>query len=261
MKAKTGTREWSDTSLNFGRGCAHGCRYCYARAQLARFKRLSLAEADERFNRTPMVYDGTSLQFNRSYPGVVMFPTMHDIQPGEQAEAACRLLPILLRRGNHILIVLKAHREVVTELCRALAEWRAQVEFRITITALNEKLRAWWEPGAPPYAERLDALWIARKKGYRTSVAAEPMLDPGNAWALVQMCAPEATEGVWLGLLNRAKSRVLIRPDEDREAEWAQHVAPLLAAQAPEKIRELYEKLKGNPMVRWKDSIRKVVGL
>jgi hypothetical protein len=35
----------------------------------------------------------------------------------------------------------------------------------------------------------------------------------------------------------------------------------LLASQSDGKIRLLYERLKSNPKIKWKESIKKVVGL
>lgn len=38
-KRKTGTFEWSDSTINIADGCSHGCRYCLAYAPEARVKR------------------------------------------------------------------------------------------------------------------------------------------------------------------------------------------------------------------------------
>lgn len=38
-------------------------------------------------------------------------------------------------------------------------------------------------------------------------------------------------------------------------------IARIEAGQTDEKIREVYEALKGEPKVRWKDSVKRVVGI
>ena len=40
-KPISGTKEWSVSSVNCITGCEHNCRYCYARANALRFKRIA----------------------------------------------------------------------------------------------------------------------------------------------------------------------------------------------------------------------------
>ena len=44
-RRKTGTREWSEHSVNCRQGCTNGCLYCYARAQALRFGRITSGDA------------------------------------------------------------------------------------------------------------------------------------------------------------------------------------------------------------------------
>ena len=74
--ATSGTKEWADRNVNCVSGCAHDCKYCYAKQNAVRFKRetatswkvMKVREADVK--KDYMKTDGR-----------VMFPTSHDIIP------------------------------------------------------------------------------------------------------------------------------------------------------------------------------------
>ena len=73
----TGTREWAAHNVNCCLGCSHGCLYCYARAAAVRFCLLKPADWTTERIRVAAVRKRYGL-----YDGTVMFPTTHDITPG-----------------------------------------------------------------------------------------------------------------------------------------------------------------------------------
>ena len=75
------------------------------------------------------------------------------------------MLRKLLAAGNEVLIVTKPHLECVERLCRELAAYKEKIVFRFTIGAMDDELLAFWEPGAPAFAERLAALKHAHAAG------------------------------------------------------------------------------------------------
>jgi len=189
------------------------------------------------------------------YPGVVMFPSSHDITPINLA-ACMSVLEKLLKVGNEILIVSKPHMDCIEAICGRFADHRDQILFRFTIGACNDSVLSFWEPGAPTFAARVASLRYAYMQGFQTSVSVEPMLDSGNIDRLVAEALPFVTETIWIGKMNHL-GRLLKNADAGLRAAF-QHVE---AGQTDDIILSIYERHKGNPQIRWKESIRKVVGI
>ena len=183
----------------------------------------------------------------------IMFPSTHDITP-EFLEPSVIFLRKLLEAGNRVLIVSKPHLECIKRLCLEFADFKEEILFRFTIGAVNTTLLKFWEPHAPAYRERLACLKHAHRKGFQTSVSIEPMLDVPNVVQLFHKLAPFVTESIWLGKMNEVKKRVQPKTVEEKEA-----VRRIEMNQTDDNIRDVYETLKDEPLVRWKDSIRAVI--
>jgi DNA repair photolyase len=221
-----------------------------------RFKRLAEGAqwTDEVLNQTAV---------NRGYgkrKGNNMFPTTHDITPAN-VDAALVVLKKLLGAGNQVLIVSKPHLDCVQRLCTELNEWWGQILFRFTIGSMNEETLAFWEPGAPSFAERFSALKHAHKEGFTTSVSMEPLLElheDAVVWT-VDNLAEHVDDAVWIGKANRLVERL------KRNGHWSpetmQAAMALQASQSDERIRALHLRLGSHPKVKWKESIKKVVGI
>lgn len=241
----SGTLEWSVASVNNTKGCRNNCTYCYARARALRFKQIAGAE------------DWTTMTTRRVrptklYPGTVMFPSTHDIFP-ENYDECVGTLASLLERGNRVLIVSKPRLAIIEGLVRDLAAYREQVLFRFTIGTLDPVISKTWEPGAPLPHERTSALELAFCRGWKTSVSMEPMLSPGCAVSEFYMLRPLVTDGIWIGKMNKIGERVRGVADAN--------VRVLSDAQSDYHVRRIYDALKHEPKVRWKESIKRVVGL
>ena len=189
------------------------------------------------------------------YGGQVMFPASHDIVP-ENLDSCLSVIDRLLAKGNHVLIVSKPYPEMVQRLCDSFAAFKGQVLFRFTITARNQKILSFWEPGAPGYRLRKESLAVALDRGYKTSVSIEPMLDKNDIHGLIDDLAPLVTHSIWIGLMNKISERVVVDSDETRK-----EISRISAAQTDKQILLLHEALKNNPLIRWKESIKNIVGL
>ncbi len=244
-----GTLEWSEHSENVCKGCSHLCLYCFAAHNAARFK----WRPREEWGREEL----TKKALRTSYPkrtGQIMFPTTHDITPGT-LEASTRFLKLMLAAGNQVLIVSKPHLECVQHLCAELSAFRNQIMFRFTIGSMDSGVTSFWEPCAPLPAERLESLQHAYTSGYRTSVSCEPLLGGlATAQAILAHVRPFVTDSVWIGKMNRIRSRVDI---SDPAIE--KQVAAIESEQTDDRIIAMHELLKSDPLIYWKDSIKKVV--
>lgn len=246
-----GTREWAVAAVDCCRGCPHDCRYCYARYDQVQKRGLLTAEE---WRVCRVCTEDVGRDWPR-YPGQVMFPTNHDILP-ENLEACTTVIGGLIAAGNRVLVVTKPHLACIKELCRVFIRQRGDLLFRFTITARDPALLAFWEPGAPGYDERKRSLELAHVAGFATSVSIEPMLDSKDVVAMVQELLPWVSHSIWLGSMNRIAERVTIDSTETEE-----QVQRIVAGQTEEKIRSIYRQLREEPLVRWKESIKSVLGL
>lgn len=249
-KGKTGTREWAESNLNIQLGCEHGCRYCYARYMAVEQHKHCTAEQWA----NPVINTEKVNKGYRKRPGVIMFPSTHDITPKNVAECIC-VLRKLLEAGNQVLIVSKSHFNCISFICDTLEKFKDQILFRFTIGSMSDNVLKFWELEAPSFGERYTCLGYAFNYGFKTSVSAEPFLD-GNVRLLYEALKPLVTDSFWIGKLRDLHKRVDL--SSMTVAEIEQFVEPLELAQTDKAIKKLYADLDGRKFIKWKDSIKKV---
>jgi DNA repair photolyase len=189
------------------------------------------------------------------YSGRVMFPSSHDITPGN-FDACFTVLEKLLARGNEILIVSKPRFECIKWICESFIDYRHEILFRFSITAMDDDLISFWEPGATSYAERKAALVYAVSSGFGTSVSIEPMLDSANVVELAEELAPYVTDAIWIGKMNHIRKNIQIDSPEFEDA-----VQRIEEGQTDDQVNAIFEALKDNPKIKWKGGIKKIVGI
>jgi DNA repair photolyase len=245
----TGTKEWAEVTENICRGCANNCLYCYAAHSANRFKLKDRGEwAKEELTKRASI---------ASYPardGVVMFPSSHDITLYNLA-AYIRVARLILAAGNHLLIVSKPRRECIWSLLSELREYKEQILFRFTTGTVNDETSCFWEPGAPLPLERISCLAMANGEGFATSVSMEPLLGGViTARSVIKAVKPFVSDSIWIGKMNKIRTRVIAGNDIDRE--W---IAYIEQRQTDAEMIRLYDEFKNDPLIRWKDSIKEVV--
>ena len=248
--AKTsGTREWAVKTVNCCTGCSHDCRYCFARSMALRFRQLS----PEEWKNERVRWKDVEKDYGH-YDGMVMFPSSHDITP-TNFQACFTVLKKLLEAANRVLVVSKPHLECIARICEDLSQYRGPLLFRFTIGACDNEILSFWEPNAPRYEERKAALKYAFERGYATSVSTEPMLDSDHIEDLVNELLPFVTDAIWIGTMNHLQ-RIEIDNETVEKA-----IKRIRAGQTEERIKAIYERLKGNHKIKWKAEIKKIVGL
>lgn len=253
-RARTGhgTGEWSEHSRNCMIGCSNDCAYCYARANAV--KRGYVASRDRWRVEQPDNREQNRRQIK--VDGLVMFPTRHDTTPAN-IEYVLPYLTRLLEVGNHVLFVSKAHMKCIEEICQTLNRYRDQLLIRITIGSMHPVICKFWERNAPSPQERLIALQFAHDNGFETSVSMEPMLHGvEDAIATFRTVAPLVTEKIWIGPMNDLDTRVDISNQN-----YAQGAADLKELQSRSELLRLYDMMKDETKVMWKEAIKKIVGL
>lgn len=251
-KKPSGTQEWAAHNVNIQAGCEHDCKYCYAKSMAIRFGRAT----PQSWKQPEILHDKVSKDY-RKMDGRIMFPTSHDITPLNIEECSI-VLSKLLEAGNEVLIVSKPHLKCIKKLCSDLAKFKDKILFRFTIGSTDDYVLRFWEPEAPSFKERLSCLKYAFQKGFQTSVSCEPMLDE-RIDRVIAKAKPYVTDAIWLGRVNRIRSAIAQNCPNDKTAKkWA---TLLLGYQHDDWIRDLYEKYKTDSTIKWKDSIKKVIGI
>jgi DNA repair photolyase len=192
--------------------------------------------------------------------GTIMFPTTHDLTP-ENMGVTVPHLRRLLEAGNQVLVVSKPHIQVIDRITSELAAYRSKVLFRFTVGTSRDEVLGFLEPGAPTFSERMACIILAVSRGWRVSVSMEPLLEVNEdrVVAIVEVLQAAGVEEVWIGKLNRAQGTMKHNGRWD-DAHRAM-VASIQASQSDDRIRSLHARLGGNPVVRWKESIKAVVGM
>ena len=159
----------------------------------------------------------------------------------------------------------KPHLECIKRICDEFSDedeskfydYKDKIVFRFTIGSLNDDVLKFWEPGAPGYEERKESLKYAFDKGFQTSVSCEPILDE-DIFLMVRKLLPYITDTIWLGKMNFIKPRVDTSEWEPDDWDYLSKVQNVIEDKF---ILELYEEFKDNPKVKWKESVKKVIGL
>lgn len=194
-KITSGTKEWADTNVNCYFGCSNDCRYCYAKKMAIRFKRKT-----ENNWKVMIPNEKVIVKNYKKRHGRVMFPSSHDITP-KSLDNCIIVLKRLLKAENEVLITTKPNYSCIKKICDSFTEYKSLIQFRFTITSLNNELLKFWEPNAPSYEERLESLKYAYHAGFKTSVSIEPFLDK-NPIPLIRQLSPYVSESIWLGKMN-----------------------------------------------------------
>jgi DNA repair photolyase len=265
-----GTQEWSGISLNFQRGCRNDCLYCYGKRDACR-RAITTPDGitPSTWHEESVSITGKKLLVKNSAFSLLppdkqpyMFPTTHDIFP-ENLINYKNLLKRALDGGNFVLIVSKPRRECIENICADFTSYRRKMMFRFTIGSSNDDVLKFWEPNAPSFAERLDCLKLAFKKGYKTSVSCEPMLDD-NIHAVIEAVEDYVCDFIWLGTMNGIfyKHTKILRDDVKHLEEHRSLLEEIVFTyQSEEAIKGLYSRYARHPKIKWKKSIKEIVGL
>lgn len=253
-KPAGGAEEWGKYRINAFFGCEHDCKYCYAKTFIAvRGKKQSLQNWT-----VPIVNEKViTKNYREKMNGRIMFASTHDFTD-LTIDASITVFKNLLAVKNDILIVSKPHLHIVKRLCAELEPYKDLIEFRFTIGSTQDSVLEFWETNAPGFQERLDSLKYAYNLGFKTSVSCEPMIDP-EIEKLVSQVRPYANVSIWLG-----KVRDFIRylkVNKKNDADTIEKAQMLIAHFSNERILELYNTYKNDPLIKFKDSIKDIVGI
>lgn len=201
-------REYAELALNLYSGCAHGCLYCYAPACLHRHRDVFHADVRPRegiieaLRRQAPKYAGTDKRVLLSF-------TSDPYQPAEEQEGLTRqALEMLAEHRIPFQVLTKGGMRAVRDfdLFESADGW-----FATTLIFTEEASRVEWEPDAAPLQSRIEAIQEAHRRGIKTWVSVEPVVDPRQALELIERLSPWV-DGWKVGKLNHHPAA--------REVDW-----------------------------------------
>lgn len=246
----SGTYEWAVATINCTIGCPNDCKYCYSKRLAVMQKRIT--SYSEWPGKNQVCRNITKEK--QKYKGTVMFPSTHDVHENN-LDVCIDVIANLLEAGNKVLITSKPRIDCIIELCETFKEYKNKnrILFRFTIGTSNNKILRLWEPGAPRFQERFACLTYALAKEFQTSVSMEPMLDSETVVKDARLMMPFVTDGVWIGKMNKIEDRVIGISSREKDR--------IGSGQTLQEIQRIYNALKSEPKIRWKESFKKELGL
>ena len=148
---------------------------------------------------------------------------------------------------------------MVTSICTRFDAEKDRVTFRLTIGSTDNEVLKFWEPGAPSYEERKACLQYAFEHGYGTGISVEPWWG-GDIDSLISELRPFVTDSIWIGKMNRGKARMKNNGHWNPQTE-AKYNELMTVWYADSNIKAIYDRYKDDPLISWKESIAKVVGV
>ena len=254
--------QWCDETYNIidsAYQCWNGCRYCYIMAMNRRFRRGTII--DQTFH-----LHGTKVKkgWRKGDSKLFMFPSSHDIFE-DMVDSYIEVARKMIDAGHRVLCVTKPRLSCIDRITRTLMDVKDKILYRFTIGSVDNEVLSFWEPHAPSFEERLDALKLAFERGFETSVSMEPLLeDPAR---VIERVTPYVTESIWLGYMNYQKGSAEIHRlcqckiegvidiedtvDDLETLEKRTHDLEVLKTRA----RELVDRYRDNPKIYFKEGM------
>ncbi|MDY6838356.1 MAG: radical SAM protein [Thermodesulfobacteriota bacterium] len=183
-------------------GCAYGCLYCYGHRTMRRTR--------QAFENHARLRPEVLRSLDRDAEGmrgddreILVTFSSDPYQPFETKWGTTRqAIQILIRHGLRVMILTKGGMRAARDF--DLLETYEKSKFGTSVVFTNQADASHWEPGAPPIADRIEAIRQAHGRGIKTWVCLEPVIDPDQALELIRRLHPVV--GHWeVGILNYRK--------------------------------------------------------
>lgn len=171
-------REYGEHAINIYTGCNHGCIYCYAPNVLHKTKE-QFQEVQVREGIVEAVKDQLKRENIRGKLIHLCFTC--DPYPAEIDTTPTReIIKAVKDAGNFVQILTKGGFRAERDF--DLLDGRDW--FGVTLTTQTDLIK-YYEPNAASFGERIASLLRAHKKGIRTWVSLEPVIDPKTVYRTI----------------------------------------------------------------------------
>lgn len=164
-------KEYGDLALNIYTGCPHRCYYCFAPGVLHKEKEQFHSHVEPR----PGIVEEVRKQLEKEHITGKLIHLCFTCDPyptGYDSTATMEIIQLLKKHGNHVQILTKGDGRRDFDLLDS-GDW-----YGVTISC-GKIMADEAEPGAISPLTRIDALKEAKKRGIKTWVSFEPVIDPG----------------------------------------------------------------------------------
>ena len=189
-----------DYALNPYKGCAHGCKYCYA-PNILKIPRREWGEFVEVRRNIPKILAN---ELKNKKRGVIGISTTTDpYQPLEKNYKLTRYCLEQMVRHDFPVSILTKSTLIMRDIDLLLR--LSEVEVGFTITTYNDSERKLLEPGAPSIDSRITALEKCSKKGIPTYAFIGPLyptMDEDGMSKLVRKIKDSGTSKIMADRLN-----------------------------------------------------------
>jgi DNA repair photolyase len=178
--------EYAPLAVSLYHGYSHGYVYCYVPAALKTDKDHFLKPYVRKDALIKLEKDAADLAKHKDTREILMSFTTDPYQPIEEEIGITRkAIEILIKYGLDFTVLTK-NGLLSTRDFDLMAAHPELCRYGTTLTFTNPDDRINFEPNASPTEHRIAALQIAHKKGIRTWVSIEPVIDPDQSLELIK---------------------------------------------------------------------------
>ena len=182
--------EYSLLALNIYKGCEHKCRYCFGPSSLQSKREKYFSAPNPKKDVIKRVQKDAQILRNTNNNEEILISFIGD--PYQPAEMDLRLtrqvIEILIQYNRRFTILTKGGTRAERDF-DLLANYQ-KARFGTTLVFNNQKDTDYWEPGAAPVSDRINAIENAHARGIPTWVSIEPVIKPDQALQLIRNLHP-----------------------------------------------------------------------
>jgi DNA repair photolyase len=180
--------EYAPLAANIYKSCSHGCLYCYANKMMKLDK--VYFHAENRIRKDAIILLEKDAAKLRGDDREILFCFLGDpYNPDEHKNGITRqAIEIMIRNDLRFTLLTKGGARARRDL--DLLEGYFKCSIGQTIVWSKQESASHWEPNAAPLQERFELAQEAHKRGIKTWVSLEPVIDPDQALEVVRLLHP-----------------------------------------------------------------------
>lgn len=203
---KGAAREYSPLSLNYIKGCDHGCVYCYVPKMMKRFNS-DYVHSDvyikEEKALMKEIEASCKKHANSEQQVFLSFLTDPYSSFNKKTKLTRRVLELLLKYNIPVSILSKGGMRILDDI-DIIKEFGANIQVggSLTFTNIDDSFK--WEKGAAIPEERFFALEFLHNEGVKTWASMEPVIFPEQSLEIMEI-TKDYIDGFKVGKLNHFK--------------------------------------------------------
>lgn len=182
-------REYAQLACNIYDGCPHGCLYCYVPAVLRKKQMEHFRPAIARGKILDRIEKDCEKLKGDTREILLCFtcdPFPLHFGDDEDRNTTCKCLAMIGLFGLRATVLTKAGISQARHCFPVLKKYGFRLG--VSLSWVDDKKRAYWEPNAAPVAERLELLNQAQAYGISTWLSIEPVVDADECIKVIETC-------------------------------------------------------------------------